>query len=78
MTEIGKFNTLKIVRSSDFGLMLDDGDGGEILLPNREVPDTWTEGRAAGGVYIPRFGRPYHGDPPEAAGDGGVNLRCCR
>ena len=24
--------------------MLDDGDGGEILLPNREVPDAWTEG----------------------------------
>ncbi|MBN2164101.1 MAG: GntR family transcriptional regulator [Pontiellaceae bacterium] len=44
MIEIGKINRLKIVRSSDFGLMLDDGAGGEILLPNREVPGKWTEG----------------------------------
>lgn len=38
MVEIGKINKLKIVKNSDFGLFLDGGDDGEILLPRRYVP----------------------------------------
>ncbi len=38
MVEIGKFNTLKIVKDLDFGVYLDGGDGTEILLPARYVP----------------------------------------
>ena len=44
MIELGKMNELAIVRSSDYGLMLDDGDGGEILLPRRYVPMEWSLG----------------------------------
>ncbi|MDR1201538.1 MAG: GntR family transcriptional regulator [Tannerellaceae bacterium] len=36
--EIGKFNTLKIVKDLDFGVYLDGGNGREILLPARYVP----------------------------------------
>lgn len=36
--EIGKYNRLKIVKAVDFGLYLDGGEGKEILLPKRYVP----------------------------------------
>jgi len=36
--EIGKYNTLEILKEVDFGLYLDGGDGLEILLPTRYVP----------------------------------------
>lgn len=35
---LGDYNRLKIVKSVDFGLYLDGGDEGEILLPARYVP----------------------------------------
>ena len=38
MVNIGKYNTLKIVKTVDFGVYLDGGDGLEILLPTRYVP----------------------------------------
>jgi uncharacterized protein len=38
MTDIGKYNTLKIVKFTDFGVYLDGGELGEILLPRRYVP----------------------------------------
>ena len=38
MVEIGKYNTLKIVKDLDFGVYLDGGDDLEILLPARYVP----------------------------------------
>lgn len=38
MIEIGKLNTLTIVKDLDFGVYLDGGDGLEILLPARYVP----------------------------------------
>jgi predicted RNA-binding protein (virulence factor B family) len=38
MVEIGKTNTLKVVKEVDFGLYLDGDDLGEILLPKRFVP----------------------------------------
>lgn len=40
MAELGKTNSLTIVKKTDFGLYLDGKDSGEILLPNRYVtPD---------------------------------------
>ncbi len=44
MIAIGKINRLAVARASDFGLMLDDGEGGEILLPKRYVPSTCNVG----------------------------------
>ena len=44
MAEIGKLNSLEVVRSSDFGLFLDGGDLGEILLPKRYVQRQWGPG----------------------------------
>ena len=40
MVEIGKVNTLKVVKEVDFGLYLDGGEEfGEILIPTRYVPN---------------------------------------
>ena len=37
--ELGKFNQLEVVKEVDFGLYLDGGEEGEILLPTRYVPE---------------------------------------
>ena len=37
MTEIGKINNLYVVKEVDFGIYLDGGDLGEILMPKRYV-----------------------------------------
>lgn len=37
--KLGRFNTLEIVKSVDFGMYLDGGEQGEILLPTRYVPE---------------------------------------
>lgn len=37
--ELGKFNRLEVVKEVDFGVYLDGGDEGEILLPARYVPE---------------------------------------
>uniref|UniRef100_A0AB33J2M8 S1-like domain-containing RNA-binding protein n=1 Tax=Prevotella sp. GTC17254 TaxID=3236794 RepID=A0AB33J2M8_9BACT len=42
---LGNYNRLKIVKQVDFGLYLDGGDEGEILLPNRYVPETFEIGQ---------------------------------
>jgi len=39
MTEIGKLNTLKVVKKLDFGVYLDGAELGEILMPVRYVPE---------------------------------------
>ena len=39
MPEIGKYNTLKVVKPVDFGVYLDGEALGEILLPRRYVPE---------------------------------------
>jgi len=39
MTEIGKINRLEVVKELDFGIYLDGGDLGEILMPKRYVPE---------------------------------------
>ena len=36
--ELGKFNQLEVVKEVDFGVYLDGGEEGEILLPTRYVP----------------------------------------
>lgn len=38
MIEVGKYNTLKVIRQASFGYFLDDGADG-ILLPTRFVPE---------------------------------------
>lgn len=37
MIRLGEYNTLKVVKTVDFGLYLDGGEAGEILLPARYV-----------------------------------------
>ena len=44
MPQIGQRATLPILRESKFGLYLDGGDLGEILLPGREMPANWSVG----------------------------------
>lgn len=39
MIKLGDYNNLTIVKEVDFGLYLDGGDEGEILLPKRYVPE---------------------------------------
>lgn len=39
MITLGDYNTLRVVKRVDFGLYLDGGENGEILLPARYVPD---------------------------------------
>ncbi|PTQ72085.1 S1 RNA-binding domain-containing protein [Pseudomonas sp. GV071] len=44
MALIGRFNSLQVVKHTNFGLYLDGGADGEILLPNRYIPkDTPSE-----------------------------------
>ena len=37
--KLGKYNQLEVVKTVDFGVYLDGGDAGEILLPTRYVPE---------------------------------------
>ena len=37
--KLGKYNQLEVVKTVDFGVYLDGGDDGEILLPTRYVPE---------------------------------------
>ena len=38
MIKIGQHNTLKVVKRVPFGIYLDGGNWGEILVPNKVVP----------------------------------------
>ncbi len=42
--QLGRFQTLEIVKEVEFGLYLDGGEQGEILLPSRYVPESWQIG----------------------------------
>ncbi|MDR1102160.1 MAG: GntR family transcriptional regulator, partial [Tannerella sp.] len=42
--ETGRMNTLQVIKTVDFGVYLDGGEGREILLPARYVPDGCGEG----------------------------------
>lgn len=44
--KLGDYNRLVVVKEVDFGLYLDGGDEGEILLPKRYVPHTYAIGDA--------------------------------
>ena len=44
MAEIGKMNGLPILRACNHGLVLDGGELGEILMPNRYIPNDWHAG----------------------------------
>ena len=44
MLELGRKNKLVIVKEVDFGLYLDGGEKGEILLPRNSVPENWKIG----------------------------------
>lgn len=44
MTKVGTVNKLQIVKQVEFGLYLDGGDLGEILMPSRYVPDAFKIG----------------------------------
>lgn len=44
MVELGKLNTLTVVKKLDFGIYLDGGDLEEILLPSRYVPQDCSVG----------------------------------
>lgn len=39
MIELGRYNRLRVIKEVEFGLYLDGGDDGEILLPKRYVPE---------------------------------------
>jgi len=39
--EIGKYNTLRILRETSVGLFLGDEDGEDVLLPNKYVPEDY-------------------------------------
>lgn len=39
MIKVGKVNSLEVVKIEDFGLFLDAGDYGSVLLPKRQAPD---------------------------------------
>ena len=42
--ELGKYNQLEVVKKVDFGLYLNGGEEGEILLPTRYVPEGCKQG----------------------------------
>lgn len=44
MVLLGQYNTLSVVKLVDFGLYLDGGDGLEILMPKRYIPEGVKEG----------------------------------
>ncbi len=44
MIYVGRKNRLRVLKAVDFGLYLDGGDAGEILLPKREVPKACNPG----------------------------------
>ncbi|REG88190.1 CvfB family protein [Winogradskyella sediminis] len=44
MINLGEYNTLEILRDTEPGLFLGDGEDGEVLLPNRYVPKVFEIG----------------------------------
>ncbi|WP_320112502.1 S1-like domain-containing RNA-binding protein [Draconibacterium orientale] len=51
MAEIGKFNTLEILRETENGVYLDGGEHGEILMPRKYVEDEMKE-RGTAEVFV--------------------------
>ena len=42
MIELGNYNTLTVLRATSVGLFLGDGEGTEILLPTKYVPESYS------------------------------------
>ncbi len=42
--KLGEYNTLEVIKRVDFGVYLNGGEEGDILLPNRYVPDGTSPG----------------------------------
>ena len=42
MIQLGEFHDLKMIRSTDFGVYLENEEGDEVLLPNKYVPENWS------------------------------------
>jgi len=45
MCELGKYNTLKVIKESGAGVHLDGGPFGELVLPREEVPSNYHTGK---------------------------------
>ena len=50
--KLGEMNTMKVVKEVDFGMYLDGGDEGEILLPTRYVPEGCNQATLSTCSYI--------------------------
>ena len=55
MIKLGDYNTLRVVKRVDFGLYLDGGEEGEILLPKRYVPEELASGHLPVGQEMEVF-----------------------
>lgn len=51
MAEIGKYNTLNVIRETENGVYLDGGEHGEILMPRKYV-DAGTKERGTADVFV--------------------------
>jgi predicted RNA-binding protein (virulence factor B family) len=59
MIHLGEYNTLEILRDTEPGLFLGDGNDGEVLLPNRYVPEVFEiEEKIEVFVYLDNEERP--------------------
>ncbi len=54
MLQLGKWNTLRVLRESPQGLYLGDGDA-DVLLPNKYVPENTAVRRRVKRFYLQRF-----------------------
>ena len=76
MAQIGRINKLKIKKQRDYGVHLDGGDSGDILLKNKHAPENCQPGDE-GNPKVPQGGAQVHGqdrpDRPRSSGH-----RCCR
>ena len=52
MVNIGNYNTLQVLRVVDFGVYLDGGEKGDILLPLRYVPQNYKIGDEIDVLFI--------------------------
>jgi predicted RNA-binding protein (virulence factor B family) len=44
MIKVGEHNEMEVLRNTSVGMYLGDGEGGEVLLPNKYVPEDLEEG----------------------------------
>ena len=58
--ELGKFNQLEVVKEVDFGVYLDGGEEGEILLPTRYVPEDCKIGDITISFFLERQATAYN------------------